>query len=199
MKFKRRTFWIVVILVIITLASSAALNAMGFNHILTTIVSVSSLVVGAVGVILVYRELEMTNNIAEAEFISNINTTFVSNDDYKRVYNLLDYYQITLDEYPHSVKLLEISTEIENLDNSYISNYLTFFEVLNVLRKKNVLSIETIDNLFAYRFFIASRNPIIYKKKIKKGNFGNIRELHDIWVIYRKNKGEKIYGEECHV
>lgn len=196
MKKKKHTVWLILITAIICSAIVALLNMMGYQHILATLLSVSSLVVAAVGVVLVYRELEMTNDIAEAEFIANINTSFVSNPDYKRVYAALDNYQRLLSCQAEEGLLRKAEREIEQLENSDISNYLTFFEVLNVLRKKGVLRIETIDDLFAYRFFIAVRNRCIYRRKIAKGNFGNIQELQQVWEAYRSAKGCPVYGED---
>lgn len=195
-KKKKNTVWLILIVAIICSSIVALLNSMGFQHVLATLLSVSSLVVAAVGVILVYRELEMTNDIAEAEFIANINTSFVTNPEYKKVYVALDKYQRLLGCEAGKEMLRRAEKEIEELDNSSISNYLTFFEVLNVLRKKEVMKISTIDDLFAYRFFIATRNKCIYRRKIAKGNFRNILELQELWEEYRRENGLEMYGED---
>lgn len=196
MKNKKHTVWLVLTIAVACVCAVAMLNMLGYHHVLATLLSVSSLVVAAVGVILVYRELEMTNDISEAEFISNINTTFVTNNDYKKVYVVLDEYQRLLSCGASRDVLREAEKEIEALDNSYISNYLTFFEVLNVLRKKGVLRLDTIDDLFAYRFFIAVRNRCVHRRKIAKGNFKNILELQNVWERYRRENGCAIYGED---
>ena len=193
---KKNTVWLILIVAVICSSLVALLNSMGFQHVLATLLSVSSLVVAAVGVILVYRELEMTNDIAEAEFIANINTAFVTNPEYKKVYVALDKYQRLLGCAAGREMLRQAEKDIEELDNSSISNYLTFFEVLNVLRKKEVMKISTIDDLFAYRFFIATRNKCIYRRKIAKGNFRNILELQELWEQYRRENGLEMYGEE---
>lgn len=195
-KKEKNTAWLILTVVVTAICSVSLLNMMGFQHVLATLLSVSSLVVAAVGVVLVFRELEMTNDIAEAEFISNINTTFVTNEDYKKVYVALDYYQRLVSCGAPPEVLREAEKRIESLDNSYISNYLTFFEVLNVLRKKGVLHLDTIDDLFAYRFFIAVRNRCVYRRKLAKGNFKNILELQDVWEAYRREHGYSVYGEE---
>lgn len=195
-KKKKNTVWLILIVAIICSSIVALLNSMGFQHVLATLLSVSSLVVAAVGVILVYRELEMTNDIAEADFIANINTSFVTNPEYKKVYVALDKYQRLLGCAAGQEMLRQAEKEIEELDNSSISNYLTFFEVLNVLRKKEVMKISTIDDLFAYRFFIATRNKCIYRRKIAKGNFRNILELQELWEQYRRENGLAMYGED---
>lgn len=45
-------------------------------------------------------------------------------------------------------------------------------------------------------FFIAVRNRCIYRRKIAKGNFGNIQELQRVWESYRSAKGCPVYGED---
>lgn len=195
-KKEKNTAWLILTVVVTVICSVSLLNMMGFQHVLATLLSVSSLVVAAVGVVLVFRELEMTNDIAEAEFISNINTTFVTNEDYKKVYVVLDKYQRLVSCGASAEVLREAEKAIEALDNSYISNYLTFFEVLNVLRKKGVLNLSTIDDLFAYRFFIAVRNRCVYRRKIAKGNFKNILELQTVWEAYRREHAYPVYGED---
>ena len=195
-KKEKNTAWLILTVVVTVICSVSLLNMMGFQHVLATLLSVSSLVVAAVGVVLVFRELEMTNDIAEAEFISNINTTFVTNEDYKKVYVVLDKYQRLVSCGASAEVLREAEKAIEALDNSYISNYLTFFEVLNVLRKKGVLNLSTIDDLFAYRFFIAVRNRCVYRRKIAKGNFKNILELQTVWEAYRREHTYPVYGED---
>ena len=75
-----------------------------------------------------------------------------------------------------------------------ISNYLTFFETMYLLLQERVIEIETLDDLFAYRFFIAVHNETIQKEKIIKTpyNFRNIFLLEKEWMEYRKRKGLKI-------
>lgn len=160
------------------------------------VIEIASLGGALISIILVLNKLEMTRNIAEAKFIANINSSFVSNADYKRVYTALDNYHRLLRSDAGKDALRKAEKVIEDLDNVHISNYLTFFEVLNVLRKKGTMSISTIDDLFAYRFFIAVRNKCIYRRKILSGNFNNITELQSVWEKYRRGKGVEIYGED---
>ena len=160
------------------------------------VIEIASLGGALISIILVLNKLEMTRNIAEAKFIANINSSFVSNADYKRVYTALDNYHRLLRSDASGDALRRAEKVIEDLDNVHISNYLTFFEVLNVLRKKGTMNISTIDDLFAYRFFIAVRNKCIYRRKILSGNFNNIIELQSVWEKYRRSKGVEIYGED---
>ena len=84
------------------------------------------------------------------------------------------------------------------MDNIYISNYLTFFEIFQLLIDRGTLSIEMLNDLFGYRFFIAVHNPYVKKKKLVKSpeNFVNLYLLEREWMQYRKKKGLPVFHEE---
>lgn len=183
--------------VISVVLSAITFHLAGYNELIAI---VSSLI----AIISIAKQINSQQEISEAQFIFDINDKYVNNDDYKNTYVLLDTYQNMLDRGASTEELEEQEKKIDSLSNSQISNYLTFFEVLNILLKKDRVSIELLDDLFAYRFFIAVRNPVIYRRKLKHGNFANIRELHDLWIKYRENKTletgieQKIYGIQCY-
>ena len=64
----------------------------------------------------------------------------------------------------------------------------TLFETFYILLKRKVIDIKLLDDLFAYRFFLAVHNPYIQRKKlaISPKNFKNIFRLERIWLNYRK-------------
>lgn len=183
--------------VISVVISSIIFHLADYNELIAI---VSSLI----AIIAIAKQIDSQQEISEAQFIFDINDKYVNNDDYKHIYILLDKYQALLDRGASREELDDLEQQLDNLSNSQISNYLTFFEVLNILLKKERITIELLDDLFAYRFFIAVRNPVIYRRKLQHGNFANIRELHDIWLEYRNEKSEitgvkqKIYGVQCY-
>ena len=157
-----------------------------------------AIVSALIAIITIAKQIDAQQETSEAQFIFDINDKYVSNEDYKHIYTLLDSYQILLDTGASREELDAQEERLNNLSNSQISNYLTFFEVLNLLRLKGSVKLEMMDDLFAYRFFIAVRNPVIYRRKLKYGNFANIRQLHDEWVAYRVERNLKIYGVQCY-
>ncbi len=82
-----------------------------------------SIVLTLFSVLLVAIELYQSRKISEASFLAELNTSFVTNKDYQKAYTLLDEYDFEKQD--------EIDLKIID-----ISNYLTFFEVFQLLLKK---------------------------------------------------------------
>lgn len=142
-------------------------------------------IVAALSVVLLGVELLQSRKVSEGEFLANLNQMFVENDDYKRAYTLFEKYDF------------ENCPDLE-LDNIHISNYLTFFEVFQMLIDRNTLTIDMFDDLFGYRFFIAVHNPYVQKQKLVKSpnNFKNLYRLERDWRKYREKKGSAVFHDE---
>ncbi len=142
-------------------------------------------IVAILGVELLVVELHQARLVSQAQFLSNLNQQFVSNEDYKKAY--LDFENYDFEECPDL-----------NMENVYISNYLTFFETFELLVERGTLSLEMLNDLFGYRFFLAVHNPYVQKAKLVKSpdNFRNIYILERKWIDYRKKAGYSIYHEE---
>ena len=149
------------------------------------VVQIASLLSAVLGVVLLAAEIYHSRKITEAEFLANLNTSFVTNEDYKKAYTLFENYDF------------ENLPDID-LDNVHISNYLTFFEIFQLLIDRGTLTIDMVNDLFGYRFFIAVHNPYVQKRKLVKspGNFKNLYKLEKEWVGYRRKKGLSIFHEE---
>lgn len=147
-------------------------------------ISLLALLIAGVGVIMVVVQLRDTRKLQEAEFIVNLNHAFVDNANYAKMYS-------ELEKYDKENKTPEIS-RIE------ISNYLTFFETIYLLVKRRGIQMETLDDLFAYRFFLAVHNETVQNMKLvnEPYNFRNIYYLEDLWTKYRKERGFDVYREE---
>ena len=152
--------------------------------IVGNVIGIITMIIDFLGIICIGYELEMSQRIQEAQFIFELNHAFVENDCYAKVYDKLEM----ADRKKKKVKLKTIE----------ISNYLTFFETMYLLLQEKVIEIEVLDDLFAYRFFIAVHNEIIQKEKLIKTpyNFRNIFLLEKEWMEYRKRKGLGIYKTE---
>ena len=138
-----------------------------------------SVIISVAGAIFVVLELQGSKELQEAEFIVNLNQSFVRNEHYAEMYSKLEKNDDSL-------------TTIE------ISNYLTFFETTYILMKKKVITIDVLDDLFAYRFFLAVHNKRVQEIKLVDApyNFRNIYHLEKLWMDYRKEKNLKIHGED---
>ncbi len=142
-------------------------------------------IIAALSVVLLGIELFQARKVSEGEFLANLNQMFVENEDYKKAYTLFESYDF------------ESCPDLE-LDNIDISNYLTFFEVFQLLIDRNTLSIDMFDDLFGYRFFIAVHNPYVQKQKLVKlpNNFRNLYRLERDWIKYRTKNGRTVFHDE---
>ena len=176
-KIKLVSFVVVFIICILTLVISVTQKS--------GLVQYASLLSAVLGVVLLAAEIYQSRKITEADFLSDLNTSFVTNEDYKNAYSLFENYDF--DNLPDI-----------DLENIHISNYLTFFEVFQLLIERETLSIEMLNDLFGYRFFIAVHNPYVQKKKLVKSpeNFKNLYKLEKEWVEYRRKNNLPIFHEE---
>ena len=147
-------------------------------------------------VIIAVWQLKDSKEIARATFIKELNQSYVENKEYMKVYNMLqNCYDKSCEYHPESGICNECKI---NIEKGVISNYLTFFETLYILKKRRVINFEVIDDLFAYRFFIAVHSDYFQKSKLipQPDNFKNIFKHEKEWLDYRvkvgKNDREKL-------
>lgn len=163
-----------------------AMSADLINNALTFDNSVAffSLFIAAISAWLIAVQLKESKKLQEAEFIVNLNQTFVEHESYAKMYSAIE----KSDREQTEPKL----TRVE------VSNYLTFFETIYLLVESGAIKMKTLDDLFSYRFFLIIHNETIQKMKLVDSpfNFRNIYYLEDIWMKYRKDHGLPIYKEE---
>ena len=138
-----------------------------------TIISTISTLIGIVGLLISFK---LDRNISEASFIFDLYKTFRENENIKNISNKLDDY------------FLGKEGNITEGDRSNIVDYLTFFEMLGSMVKRGAVSIESIDPLFGYDFFIAVNNPFV--QEIELNTYSNYYvqtiELVKKWKEYRE-------------
>ena len=107
-----------------------------------------------------WMQLKRTENLDEANFIMNLNEQFISNDEMTRIEHALELYY-NRDFEGQNEGVLDLVLEREHDDCQRLINYLVYMEGLAALIQRNVMHLGVIDDLFAYRFFIAVNNPIV--------------------------------------
>ena len=128
------------------------------------------------------------SDITEAAFVLQYNQTFIQDQNMTDVERLLERQGV----YRESI---EIITE-ENKQK--FINYLVYLEGLSLLVLNNVLTLDCIDDLMAYRFFLAMNNLELQKKELcafpeyYRGCF----KLYKKWKHYRESMLLKILLEE---
>ncbi len=147
--------------------------------------AVLTLLVSAFSAYFIVLQLKGEKSISEADFLVNLNQTFIGDPGYAKVYTELEK------------EFADPPAEPE-LSRIEISNYLTFFETIYLLIEENVMDISAINDLFAYRFFLAIHSDYVQKMKLvnEPYNFRNLYKLEGLWMEYRKKHGLKIFREE---
>lgn len=158
-----------------------------FNDLIAT----ASVVIALVSAILIVLQLYDAKKIQEAEFVLNLNQSFVENETYASVYTRLEKMNALREADPEA----EITETIERIETS---NYLTFFEAIYLLLQQKVITMKILDDLFAYRFFLAVHSEVFQEKKLVASpyNFRNIYYLEHIWIEYRKENNLSIFRED---
>ena len=163
------------------------------------IASMLEAIVGALSAGLVVYQLrsgdvveERQNDIEEAKFILEYNQSFIQDEKMYSVEQQLEQEMLKLQ------KGESINHELITDDNrqQYI-NYLVYLEGLAPLVLRGVLLLEHIDDLMAYRFFLAMNNPTVQVDQIKEfpEYYRGCLKLYDVWKQYRKRNGKEILNE----
>lgn len=155
-----------------------------YTDIVGYTIDLLAVLIAFLGALLVVIQLHGSEKIQTAEFIMNLNQGFVENELYAKVYSQLEGF--------------DLRGEKVTLTRSEISNYLTFFETVYLLFLEGAINIDVLNDLFAYRFFLAVHNEYIQEAKLvsSPNNFRNIYYLEKLWMDYRKENGQTIYKED---
>ncbi len=135
------------------------------------------------------RESEQrSREIEEANFILQFNQSFIQDDKICRIEELLEMQMLG-----------EVDGAIFNLENRQsLVNYLVYLEGLSALVNRNVLALENIDNLFAYRYFLAMNNEEVQKNQLFKyaDYYRGCFKLYALWKSYREEHNLPILQHE---
>ena len=128
-----------------------------------------------VGAIAIWFQMKRARDIAEGEFITTLNESFLANGDVKGLYR----------------KFIE-GAALSADDQTAIVEYLTFFETIYLLLERDVIDIKLIDDLFRYRFFIAVTNTFVQDLELLPDAryYTNVYALDDLWTRYRIKQGD---------
>lgn len=154
-------------------------------------------IIGAIATGLVLYQLKAAektemhqNDIEEATFLLKYNQTFIQDANMVEVERLLE------DQAYYDEKMRAIITP----DNRQkFINYLVYLESMAPLILRGVLSLNHIDNLMAYRFFLAVDNVEVQDEELLpfaeyyRGCF----KLYRVWKKYRKDQGLCNPSDDC--
>lgn len=145
----------------------------------------AALIGAAIGLLKLIYESNKTRKLKEAEFVASLNRDFTSNSLICSLYQKLE----------HDYRKPEDPSKIGEDDVVSFVVYLTFFETLHDLIVKGIIKIETIDDLFGYRFFIMIHNKVVQETELTApkliDSYINIFKLYDKWTKHRLRKMKK--------
>lgn len=180
---KKNSFYYSVILIIIMLLISTLLLEEEIASRITTIITVSTATIGAVALFVQYKR---DRDVNQASFLVEYAKYFYSLKGTEELVMQLDEYR------------LGNKDVVKDMSYTAIINYLFWCEELAALVQKNIIDIETIDNLFAYLFFIITNNKYIQERELVpqaefyKGTF----YLHKLWTEYKRKTKQLIINPD---
>lgn len=134
------------------------------------------------------RTEQHQNEINKGSFIFQYNQAFIQNTKMATVERLLEGQAFYIDDDKETFNKIINARNRQNF-----IDYLVYLEGIYPLIKNNVLDIEDIDDLMAYRFFLALDNVEVQKEvKDYPEYYRGCIKLYKIWRNYRKNKGKGI-------
>lgn len=152
-------------------------------------------VVGAIAAGLVLYQLKISqsvedrqNDIEEAQFILQYNQVFIQDPNMCQVEKLLE----------RSMLQQSDNFIIDDDNRQLFVNYLVYLEGLAPLILRGILKLEHVDDLFAYRFFLAMNHTAVQKDQLflfpeyYRGCF----KLYRVWKQYRKKNNLAVLMEE---
>lgn len=173
MRNKSTNLFIIAFLAVVVISVLTVLFA---DELVITIISTISTLIGIVGLLISFK---LDRNISEASFIFDLYTTFRENQNIKSIAVKLE---------AHFFGKESIITEE---DRGNVVDYLTFFEMIGSMVKRGAVSIESIDPLFGYDFFIAVNNPTVREMELLPyaDYYVQTTELMKKWEKYRIKNG----------
>jgi len=186
-KNKEFKYYFVIVLVVASylIAAYYSSDVSALSTILTTVTAL-------IAAVAFWMQLKRTENLDEANFIMSLNDQFISNDEMTRIEHALElYYNQELEGHEVTLNLV---LEREHNDCQRLINYLVYMEGLAALIKRNVMHLGVIDDLFAYRFFIAVNNPIVQKFELLPyaNYYQGCFELSEMWTKQWRKEGRLI-------
>lgn len=179
---KNNNYYLIAFVIILLLVTSLFLdNTLGSR--IVTVITVSTAVLGAVSIFIQYKR---DKNVNQATFILEYGKYFYSLNKAEETAMILDEYR------------LGNKAAIKNVNYAGVINYLFWCEELSTLYQKNVIDLETIDNIFSYNFFLITNNNYIQELEIipQKEFYKGIFYLHKEWTDYKKKTGQPIINQE---
>ena len=162
----------------------------------SAVTSIAETIALPASLILAIFQLRESKEIARSEFLVDLNKSFTESEGNIKLYTALQNCNDGMcsdnSKPPNHICTTDEEVCLLNIDKIVISNYLTFFETIYLLLCEGVITFDMIDDLFAYRFFLAVHSKFVQQQKLETQpeNFRNIYLLEREWMEYRLKRGK---------
>ena len=192
------------LMLILSLVLAILINKTPFLNLEIEIADFANCIVAAIATGLVVYQLKLSelekaeenriqehqNYIQEATFILKYNQDFIQDSNMNEVVSLLE----------QQVFYGRKEPIIDDSNRQMFVNYLVYLEGMAPLIHEGILTIEHIDDLMAYRFFLAVNNPEIQRDQLCRPEFcayyKGIYKTYKRWADYRRKNSLEILQEE---
>ncbi len=134
-----------------------------FDEVVNTVIVI-------VGAVAFWLEFKNNGYLNEAQFIMELNNQFISNDDLIDIESQLEKCYCAFhnkDFKLYNEQLANFETYLmQDKKRQYLVNYLVHLEGIAAIINNGVLHLDVIDDLMAYRYFIAVNNPVVQKLEL---------------------------------
>lgn len=192
----RKTHLLIICIALMILLSAAYIIGQffieweNFNEVANTVI----IIVGAVAF---WLEFKNNGYLNESQFIMELNNQFISNSDLIDVESQLEkcycaFHNKDFDLY--NKELANFETYLtQNGNRQHLVNYLVHLEGIAAIINNGVLHLDVIDDLMAYRYFIAVNNPVVQKMELLEyaNFFQGCFNVYQRWKkVLKKQKSE---------
>lgn len=150
-------------------------------------VGIFSLAATLVGTVFIAMELKNSQDVTCSDMLIDLNNYFHESDRLMKVYEVLEDCQ---------ARNLTGAEPWKDVRSVEIAQYSTFFENLYLLYRHHIASIEDLNDLFGYRFFLFMNNPYIQEQWIlpTSSSYVQIFRLYEAWIKHRIADNENPQG-----
>lgn len=134
-----------------------------FDEVVNTVIVI-------VGAVAFWLEFKNNGYLNESQFIMELNNQFISNSDLIDIESQLEkcycaFHNKDFKLYNEELSNFEIYL-MQDKKRQHLVNYLVHLEGIAAIINNGVLHLDVIDDLMAYRYFIAVNNPVVQKLEL---------------------------------
>lgn len=153
-------------------------------NFISILIDLSISLLTLLGVLFAVKQLSDTKKLNESQLVMDLNNEFISNPNMLEIERQLEMYFIG----KGNLNNLKIFWASSTKGRQNLISYLVYFEGLSVSVQRKIISMESMDDLFAYRFFLAFHNPFVQQNELLdyihyyRGCFVLYFMLSEVWL-----------------